>query len=322
MRWVFASLLLAAGIGAAAFVLAPTFLDQWRAAQFSPPQDIQTITKKLSFTDRGKQIFYATAPEINDSAEFNDHCKSTERTSAILGCYYRDRIYVYHIQNEELSGALEVTAAHEMLHAAYARLNIFERKRVDALVEQEYETIKDDVAIKQIMQYYHQAEPGDELNELHSIIGTTFGDLPSELEQYYARYFTNRAQIVALNQQYTSVFTRLNTESEALQQQLKTEAPTIKAEIDRYMADLTQLNQDIQTFNQRAQDGSFANQSDFQTARSALIARSNEMTTRQTTLNSQIDRYNDDVTALNKLAVRADQLNKSINGVSAPGGVE
>ena len=322
MRRFLASLLLIAGLGAAAFASAPTLLDQWRASQFTPSREIEKVTTQLSLTSRAKQIFYATAPEINDSNEFNDNCKSTERTSAILGCYYQDRIYLYNIQNEELNGAREVTAAHEMLHAAYARLNMFERKKVDALVQSEYDTIKDDVTIKEVMQYYSQAEPGDELNELHSIIGTTVKDLPTDLEQYYARYFTNRAGIVALNQQYTSVFTKISTEADALQSKLKTEEAAIKTETSGYTTDLAQLNMDIQSFNQRAQDGSFTSQSDFQIARSALVARSNEMTARQTALNDRIASYNNDVAALNKLAVRADQLNKSINGVSAPGGVE
>lgn len=43
-----------------------------------------------------------------------------------------------------------MTAAHEMLHAAYQRLNMFERKHVDEMVMAEYDKIKDQPEIKQI----------------------------------------------------------------------------------------------------------------------------------------------------------------------------
>ncbi len=47
------------------------------------------------------------------------------KRNAILGCYNpssRD-IYIYNVTNSELDGVKEVTAAHEMLHAAWERLS-------------------------------------------------------------------------------------------------------------------------------------------------------------------------------------------------------
>ena len=43
--------------------------------------------------------------------------------------HYRS-IYLYHVENEELSGITEVTAAHEMLHAAWIRLDEREKEVV------------------------------------------------------------------------------------------------------------------------------------------------------------------------------------------------
>ena len=132
-----------------------------------------------------------------------------------MGCYYGDRIYLFDVENAELAGAKEVTAAHELLHAQYARLNIFERPRVDAMIKKAYQKVKNEPEIAKAMEYYREAEPDAELDELHSIIGTTIGELDSDLEQYYARYFTDRASIVAKNQAYTTVFTRVNARAEA-----------------------------------------------------------------------------------------------------------
>lgn len=316
------SLLFVLALSLGVFFYGNVAMDWVRASQFEPSAQLAKSTTRIKLTPRGEQIFYATAPAIEDKTQFNQSCASTERTVAILGCYYGDNIFLYNIKNTELDGTLEVTAAHEMLHAAYHRLNYFERQHVDGLVSAEYENIKDDPEIKQVMKYYQEAEPGAELDELHSIIGTTIKDLPPELEQYYAQYFTDRGAIVALNEKYNAVFSELNKQADALQKQIDKEGPAIKADMAAYEIDLAQLNLDIQSFNQRADAGAFSSQSEFATARAALEARASELGRRQRSLNARVDAYNHDIDALNKLAVHVNTLNESINGVDAPSGVE
>lgn len=308
-------------IAAGAYFYGPVAVDAVRASSFHPNDDIATVTQRIGLTARGQQIFYATAPVIEDRDAFNADCQSVERTAAILGCYVRDQVYLYNIQGDELDGAIEVTAAHEMLHAAYARLNVFEQARVNKMIDAEYAKIKDNPDIKQEMQYYAQAEPGEEINELHSIIGTTIKDLPVDLEQYFARYFTDRSAIVAMNDKYTAVFDEVNQQALALEDRITSEAAEIKASSEQYNTDLSQLNSDIESFNERARGGGFSSQYAFNTARQTLSARIDQMKIRQATLNQQIDLYNADVAEYNKLAVRAKQLNQSINGVEAPNSI-
>jgi len=310
-----------AGVAAGAYFYGPIAVDAVRASNFNPSSNITSVDTRIALTTRGQQIFYATTPTIEERDAFNTDCGSAERTAAILGCYVRDQIYLYNIEGKELDGALEVTAAHEMLHAAYARLNIFEQASVNKMLNAEYAKIKDNPDIKQEMQYYAQAEPGEELNELHSIIGTTIKDLPTDLEQYYTRYFTNRAAIVAMNAKYTAVFNEVNQQATALQEKITNEAASIKQASSQYDIDLTQLNSDIESFNERATSGGFSSQYAFTTARQALSVRIEQMKDRQITLNQQIDAYNADVAEYNKLAVRAKQLNQGINGVEAPNSI-
>jgi len=310
-----------AAIAAGAYFYGPIAVDAIRASNFRPTSNIVGVNSRIALTARGQQIFYATTPAIEERDTFNTDCGSAERTAAILGCYVRDQIYLYNIEGKELDGALEVTAAHEMLHAAYARLNIFEQENVNKMLNIEYAKIKDNPDIKQEMQYYAQAEPGEELNELHSIIGTTIKDLPTDLEQYYTRYFTDRAAIVAMNAHYTAVFDEVNQQATVLQQKITDEAAAIKQASSQYNADLTQLNSDIESFNEWATNGEFSSQYAFTTARQALAVRIEQMKNRQIALNQQIDTYNADVAEYNKLAVRAKQLNQSINGVEAPNSI-
>ena len=317
----FTAIVAVAGGLAAAYWFGPQLLDEFRAQQYTPSSHISAIEQRVMLTSAGRRIFYATSPEVQDSGQFNGSCHSVERTTAILGCYYRDRIYLYNVQNSELDGALDVTAAHELLHAAYARLSTFEQRKVDGLVRAAYQKVKNEPTLKRLMEYYKQAEPGAEINELHSILGTTIANLDSELERYYARYFTNRASIVTLNQRYTQVFSELDQQATSLKAKISAEESSLKTETDAYQNELNQLNSDIQSFNQRAVSGDFSSQ-EFYATRSALSGRVASLNNQQNQLNTRISAYNTMIAEYNKLAVRAQQLNQSMNGVSAPSEVK
>lgn len=317
----FTAIVAVAGGLAAAYWFGPQLLDEFRAQQYTPSSHISAIEQRVTLTSAGRRIFYATSPEVQDSGQFNGSCHSVERTTAILGCYYRDRIYLYNVQNSELDGALDVTAAHELLHAAYARLSTFEQHKVDGLVRAAYQKVKNEPTLKRLMEYYKQAEPGAEINELHSILGTTIANLDSELERYYARYFTNRASIVTLNQRYAQVFSELDQQATSLKAKISAEESSLKTETDAYQNELNQLNSDIQSFNQRAVSGDFSSQ-EFYATRSALSGRVASLNSQQNQLNTRISAYNTMIAEYNKLAVRAQQLNQSMNGVSAPSEVK
>ena len=185
------------GMAWAGLTYGPELYDAAVASRYQPDGAMQAVIDQLELTDKGRQLLYASQPQLQDKAEFNKSCKSTERTAAILGCYHLRRIYVYNVQNQELTNAEPVTTAHELLHAAYERLGPGERHRIDQLIEAEYAKIKTNPVIASMVKYYDQAEPGERNNELHSIIGTQIGTINSELEQHYSRYFRNRAAIVA-----------------------------------------------------------------------------------------------------------------------------
>lgn len=313
-------LILATGAGLF-FWYGQPIVDAYKASRFTPSTQLASIRQRVDFSERGTQIFYATSPAIEQPDQFNKDCQSQERTAAILGCYTRDRIYLYAIDNKDLDGALESTAAHEMLHAAYQRLNPFDRQWVDGMVRAEYEKIKDQPDIKDAMSYYAKAEPGSEIDELHSIIGTTIADISPEFESYYARYFEDRAALVELSDRYNSIFDEIDKKADALRKKIDRESKEIKISISAYDTDLSQLNLDIQSFNQRAKSGGFTTQQSFESARNALMQRVTALNARQASINARVAVYNNDIDELNKLSVRANELNSSINGVVAPGSV-
>lgn len=294
-------------------------LDRVLAARFTPSEEIQKVDERLALTDKAQTLFYASHPAIEEDTQFNTSCQSSERTTAMLGCYYRRQIYLFNITNKELDGAVEVTAAHEMLHAAYERLPFFERPKVDQMVEAEYEKLKNDKDLAGLVGYYQKAEPDALTNELHSIIGTTFTNLDPKLERYYGQYFKNRSVIVAMNQSYSAVFKKVQAQSDELAATINKESPAIEAELARYNTDRNQLEMDIESFNQRAARGGFGSESSFRIARTALVTRSNELNQRRNNINARVAEYNKLVEQLKVLSVRSAELNKSINGITTPG---
>ncbi len=294
--------------------------DHIKAQSSQPSAQVVAAADRLALTDRGHDIFYATQPAVEDKKQFNSSCNSQERTAAIIGCYYKDTIHLFDVKNAKLDGTLEVTAAHEMLHAAYQRLNWFERRKVDAMVMAQYAKLKDDEDLKEIMKYYSQAEPGAEINELHSIIGTTVVALDPGLEQYYGQYFTNRPAVVTLNAAYNKVFGDLKEQAAGLEARITSDGPALHTDLDAYEAERQQLELDIESFNQQAYSGSFTPRT-LDATRSALLARVDALDVRRVSVNDRVAAYNADVATLNALSVQVSDLYKSINGAEAAQGV-
>lgn len=149
----------------------------------------------------------------------------------MLGCYTSgDRgIYLLDVENDELGGVEQVTAAHEMLHAAYERLSDGERERINGLLTNFYENELDNQTIKGVIDSYKQTEPNHLPDEMHSIFATQVDTLPTDLERHFSQYFTDRSKIVAYYNDYESAFTSRQKRIEAYDMQLS----AWKAEIDQ-----------------------------------------------------------------------------------------
>mgnify|MGYP001617830114 CR=1 FL=1 len=293
--------------------------DYFAARSFTPSGEIAAIHDSLKLTSRGSDLLYASEPQLENAKDFNQSCSSTERTVAILGCYYMRKIYIFDISNPELAGAKEVTAAHEMLHAAYERLNYFERQRVDTLLEEEYSQLHDNAQLKKLMEYYQKAEPNSLANELHSLLGTTVATLSPELERYYEQYFGDRQHIVAVNKAYNTVFETVEARSQELAGLIRNLETKIETDKNAYLSDLDTLKRDIEAFKQRAASGYYRSNAVYQNAINALNARIADMESRRALINQDVSRLNDYIEEQNKLSVRVNELNNSINGISEGG---
>lgn len=241
--WLVAAVLLLAFAGATLWaVLNRLYIEDWyKLSQYTAPADIAALADATGMVGRGRDMFYVSAPEINDAESFNRNCTDHGEESLVLGCYTVRRIYLYNVTDTRLAGVKEVTAAHEMLHAAYERLGEAERERVNALVDAQLQTITDE-RLQALIELYNEHEPGQKLNEMHSILGTEFRNLSAELEEYYRQYFSDRTKVVTFAETYESVFTESKARIAAYDQQLE----QMKQQIEANYAELEVRQKELQ----------------------------------------------------------------------------
>ena len=286
--------------------------------QYHPTEAVTTIVNRDQMTDGGKFLFYASHPSIEDRSAFNQACERKESGTAILGCYSNARIYLYNVTDEKLDGIKEVTAAHEMLHAVYERLSSSEKKKINALIDTEYEKLKSNPDYAERMAFYERTEPGERDNELHSIIGTEVLSISSELEAHYAKYFHDRSKIVGYYDAYNSAFMSLAKQAKDLSSQLDSINAQIKVASQQYNIDVKALNADIDSFNQRATSGGFDSQAAFATKRQALLSRVDSVSAEREAINTLINNYNTLSTQYNGIVTQSNSLYKSIDSSLAP----
>ncbi|HET6747571.1 MAG TPA: hypothetical protein VFH06_05690 [Candidatus Saccharimonadales bacterium] len=293
-------------------------IDQISVWQYRPSNDIVAIATRSGLNENGTFVFYAAHPSIEDASSFNQKCGRKESSTAILGCYNGQDIYIYNVTDARLDGIREVTAAHEMLHAAYARLSDGDKNTINKLLTSEYEKLKDNKDFAERMAFYDRTEPGERDNELHSIIGTEVGSIGNELEAYYKRYFSDRNKVVVLHEKYAAVFGDLQKRGESISSQLTALGTAIEQQSSQYNADVAQLNRDIVNFNNKANNGGFSSDGEFQAARNGLVARANRLEATRQSINDSIQHYNELRDELAAVASESDALNKSIDSSLAP----
>lgn len=318
-RWITSILAVSLSLLAIVVFMQRDFLhDSWQAYQFVPTSDVSAIADSTGMSNKGRILFFASQPKLEGTQNFNKLCQNTEKNSMVIGCYANRIIYLYDVNNTELEGIEEVTGAHEMLHAAYDRLDASERNDIDDMLVAKANTLSDVPEFSERMDAYRSLGESERINELHSIIGTEVRDLPDELESYYKRYFDNRLKTVELYEQYAEVFKQLREESEQLADTLDRMATEIEIRRAAYETASAQLSSDIQQFNRRADGGQFASQYQFDLERNALIARSSQLDMEYRILQGMIEDYNSRLAQYNDTAAHLTQLTNSLDSNLAP----
>jgi hypothetical protein len=262
---------------------------------YTPPATVAQLARTDTMTAHATHLFYVNHPQVTAGTAFTTHCPAGGEKTVVLGCYMgNDRgIYVYAVSDQRLTGVEQVTAAHEMLHAAYRRLSGNQRSKVDAMLVDYYQHDLRDQRIKDTIAAYTKSEPRDVVNEMHSIFGTEVAQLPAPLETYYKQYFADRSVVTAYTAQYQSEFTSRQNQVAEYDVQLT----SIKQHIDTNEADLKARKATLDTQSQQLQAARDSNQA--------------------AAYNAQVGSYNQSVNEYNALLASTKQLINQYNGLVA-----
>lgn len=293
-------------------------IDQITVWQFHSTSIIAGLVDRAGMNDNGKFLYLASQPVLDATQNFNNECDRIENTTSILGCYSNYRIFIYDVTDKKLDGVREVTASHETLHAAYSRLDSFEKDKINVLLEAEYKKLENNKDYSDRMAFYARTEPGERDNELHSVIGTEIANINPDLEKYYDNYFSDRQKVVTLNTKYSSVFINLKSHANVLLAQLNALSAGIVSATEKYNSDVKTLNADIIEFNRRADNGSFKTQSQFNSERAVLSARVYELDVNRAKIDSDLALYDQTLAEYNSIASESKKLYNSIDSTLAP----
>jgi hypothetical protein len=290
--------------------------DAIKLHNYTPSVIVSSLAAQTTMTDYGQHMFFINHPAVEERTDFNSNCQAHSEKTIVLGCYHSNQagIFLFHVTDERLNGVEQVTAAHEMLHAAYNRLSEHDKTQVDSWLMDYYEHDLQDPRIKTTIEAYKVSEPTEVVNEMHSVFGTEVANLPPQLENYYKRYFTNRSAVVAYGNKYDQEFTNRETQvkqDDAILKGYKTQIDANNAKLDSLQGDikvkqvalssekasgnLSAYNAGVDPFNQE-------------------IDTYNALATATTTL---INEYNSLVKTRNDLAGEVNQLAQAINSQPA-----
>lgn len=283
--------------------------DWYQLRDYSPPVEVAALATDTTMNPDSRKLFYINKPVIADEKEFNDACSQNE-ASIVLGCYIpRKGIFLFDVKDPRLTGVKEVTAAHELLHAAYERLSSSERAEVDRLTAQAFAEANSQ-RINATVEKYRAHDPSVVPNELHSIIGTEVRNIPPALETYYQRYFTNRVAVVDYSDRYEKEFDSRMQTAEGLKKQIEQLKAVIDGEQNEISLQYEALKQSRQRINDLEASGDI-------TARNNLVApfnnQVNEYNRLVTTAQQNIDKHNQLVEQVKDLQVEILDLYQKID---------
>ena len=304
-------------LAAAVYLQRNWIYDFYRGITYQPSSEMLEIRKKLNLTGRGELIFNASHPILNNEEDFNINCKSFDGESAILGCYTERNIFVYNITESRLNGIRELTTAHELLHAAYARMSTVAKDTLRTDLEKVYRENQD--ILKEEIEAY---DSEDQLEEIYVRVGTEIKKLPDSLEKHYAEIFKDQDKVVDFYNSYISVFRQLENELDSLKTQLDNLNNEINTKTANYEVRFNQLNAEIDQFNNCADTvGCFTSQYAFNIRRNQLIAEQNNINNLYDEIDQMIDQYNNLVEKYNNNVIENNNLQNIINSHKKADGV-
>jgi hypothetical protein len=288
--------------------------DSVQLARYTPPPEVAALAQQANMSEEGRRAFYLTTPTIEAKKVGLKLCDShsTEKT-VILGCYVSSKgIFIQKVTDKRLAGTMQVTAAHEMLHAVYHNhMSEGERDEIGAELTRVFDNLNNP-RLKKLIQIYRDRNAKQVSSELHSFLGTEVSTLSPKLEEHYAKYFVDRSTVVAMAQKNEQIFAQLTNKAEAIDRQLK----SMKLELDR--REQTVKGQGVNIEQQRRQLEHIGNANDYNSRLVSFNQQVHSYNGQIQVLRHQITNYNRLVNSYNALSSEEKSLNESLRNGGSP----
>lgn len=287
--------------------------DWLRLRNYHPSAQIAGLASDDTMRAGTRRVFYINHPELDGKLQFNGHCRTEAEQTIVLGCYIENQgIYLLKVDDKRLDGVLQVTAAHETLHAMYARLSKQERAKVDKMTASFFATLKDD-RIRKTVEGYRAKDPGVVPNELHSILGTEVRDLSPELENYYKQYFSDRSKIVDYSDKYEKSFIDIESKAGQYDASLSALKRKISADESRINLQLTAINEKQKELDNLKAQNDIEGYNSQVPVYNSMIKEYNSLVNQT---KQEINEYNSLLSVRNNLVLQQQQLYQEINSNS------
>jgi DNA repair exonuclease SbcCD ATPase subunit len=274
-------------------------LAEWLDFAPTPSAPIAQLAQATAMTPAAARLFYRQQPTIESKDTFLAQCKVPDK-SIMLGCFIRrgriGKIVIQDVTDPRLKGTMEVTAAHEMLHAAYEKLNQRERDDLGKRLHKAIARVTDP-RLKSVLKDYRAKDIDLYHNELHSHLGTELSQLgDAVLDTHYQRYFTDRQRLVALAQKSSAILNELDDQAERLKPkiaQLEDELTQLETRIKQSETDLQASQQDLRQLEAELTDTKTAAEAAFSAGSNQGNQLAAQFEQQKSQFNQQVDQHND-----------------------------
>ncbi len=305
--------------GATTVVVTPPGAKGFTGAQVEPllrrmlesrDEQLVALADATTMTRAARELVAVNESRVDDKDDFNRDCPNRDHAVTLtLACYTGNRIYVLRVDQPNLAGVMNVSLAHEMLHAAFDDLPRAERRKIVDELEQFMDETGDE-RIESLLAEYERTQPGTRGTELHSLVGTQVADLPRPLERHYARYFEDRARVVDAFVGYQSVFDDLQARYDELVAQASAVEAQISSTDAEYQAAGAEADRLYDQIISLRNQGRIDESNDLVGSQNAAADRANSLADQYNGLVAQYNALVDEINAVATL------LNESYNAIS------
>jgi len=280
--------------------------------------ELDAYVSESGLSAAGRFYLFAAKPVLHSPETFDSACPVREAGIAALGCYSTDTdtIHLLDIADDTLKSLKPVVAAHEALHAIWARLDSSERSAIAVEVEKSFASVRDPGMLSRLAPY-EELLPAERDGELFAILGTESAAVTPALDLVYSRYFDDRLACVRLAASSANVIAEIASGIESIGSQILAVEESVVSASTSYARERRALRRDIKVFNAQADTrGFFASSSAFERERDDLANRKKKLERSRIALNILVDEYNALVAQLAELNSHAMNLNTAL-GIDA-----